>query len=137
MGWQTLRQMGEAALGRQSNHIHLACFPFPLFMCSAATYQQAGAKEPGTITSHTPTILQRHTCTNTFPEVHSTPANSPPPSPLLTCTAGFALPSNTTLILRAPIRHPLEEQKEVRKGFCGRGNIYLNLDLLISEPGSD
>lgn len=67
MGWQTLRQMGEAALGRQSNHIHRACFPFPLFMCSAATYQQAGAKEPGIITSHTPTVLQTHTCTNTFP----------------------------------------------------------------------
>jgi len=29
MGWQTRRQMGAAALGRQSNHIHLACFPSP------------------------------------------------------------------------------------------------------------
>ena len=77
MGWQTPRQMGEAALGRQSNHIHLARFPFPLFMCSAATYQQAGAKEPGIITSHTPIILQTHPCTNTFPEVHSTPTVSP------------------------------------------------------------
>ena len=137
MGWQTLRQMGEAALGRQSNHIHLACFPFPLFMCSAATYQQAGAKEPGIITSHTPAILQIHTCTKTFPEVHSTPAISPLRSPPLTCTSGFSLPSNTTLILRAHILHLLEEQKEVRKEFCGRGNIYLNLDLLISKPGSD
>ena len=101
MGWQTLRQMGEAALGRQSNHIHLACFPFPLFMCSVATYQQAGAKEPGIITSHTPTLLQTHThththmCTNTLPEVHSIPHNPPPiRSSPLTCTSGFCLPSN-------------------------------------------
>lgn len=60
MGWQTLRQMGEAAVGRQSNHIHLACFPFPLFMCSAATYQQAGAKEPGIITLHTNNSANTH-----------------------------------------------------------------------------
>lgn len=82
MGWQTLRQMGEAALGRQSNHIHLACFPFPLFMCSAATYQQAGAKEPGIITSHT-TILQ----TLTYAHVHKQTPRGPlklPPSPSVT-----------------------------------------------------
>lgn len=30
MGWYSLRQMGEAAVGQQSNHIHLAGFPvFP------------------------------------------------------------------------------------------------------------
>lgn len=77
MGWQTLRQMGEAAVGRQSNHIHLARFPFPLFMFSAATYQQAGAKEPEIITC-TPTIRQTHTFTNTLPEVHSTPPQCSP-----------------------------------------------------------
>lgn len=96
MGWQTLRQMGEATLGRQSNHIHLACFPFPPFMCSSATYQQAGAREPGIITSHA-TILQTHTCTNEFPGVHSSLRSLALHAPLLSCTSGFSLPSNTAL----------------------------------------
>lgn len=68
------------------------------------------------------------------------PRNLPPfRSTPLTCTSGFSLPSNTTLMLRAHILHLLleEEEKEVRNGFCGWGNIYLNLDLLIREPGSD
>lgn len=68
MGWQTLRQMGEPALGRQSNHIHLARFPFPLFMCSAVTYQQA--KEPELPTSHTSTTFAN---ADTFPLVHLIP----------------------------------------------------------------
>lgn len=90
MGWQTLRQMGEAALGRQSNHIHLTCFPFPLFMCSAATYQQAGAKQCGIITSHTST-----TSADTFPEVHLTPQPPLSLSPQPSHTSGLSLPSNT------------------------------------------
>ena len=81
MGWQTLSQMGEAALGRQSNHIHLTCFPFPLFMCSAATYQQAGAKEPEIITSPTPTILQTHARTQHIPRGPLDPHSLPLPFP--------------------------------------------------------
>ena len=97
MGWQTPRQMGEAALGRQSNHIHLASFPFPLFMCSAATYQQAGAKEPGIITSHTPTTPQTLTHAQTHSLRSTRPRQSPPLlfTPL-TCTSGFSLPWNTS-----------------------------------------
>lgn len=89
--------------------------------------------------THTNSPANTHTGvrTKTFPEVHSTPAISPLRSTPLTCTSGFCLPSNTALILRAHILHLLEEEEEVRRGFCGRGNVYLNLDLLISEPGSD
>ncbi len=63
MGWQTLRQMGETAVGQRSNHIYLT----PLFLsphspqpssarAHIATYQQAKAKALGSVcrTSHLP-----------------------------------------------------------------------------------
>lgn len=37
MGWQTPRQMGAAAVGRRSNHIHLV--RFPVFPCSCFLQQ--------------------------------------------------------------------------------------------------
>lgn len=73
--------------------------------------------------THTNNSANTHTWTSTLPEVHSTPAISLLRSPPLTCTSGFSLPSNTTLILRAHILHLREEEREVRKGFCGQGNI--------------
>lgn len=126
MGWQTLRQMGKPALGRQSNHIHLACFPFSLFMCSAATYQQAGAKEPKISTSHTSTTSAN---TDTFPEVHLTPQ-----PPLYVPQSKHAPQVSLFLKHNADLTnsHQLEELYEVTKEFCGWGNIYLNLELLIN-----
>lgn len=135
MGWQTLRQMGEAALSRQSNHIHLACFPFPLFMCSAATYQQAGAKEPGIGTSHT-AFLQTHT--NAL--VHKLISGSP----LKLLQSFFFSASNchqvslflhiqnASMITWARPLHLLEEEKEGRKRFCGWGNISTSILIVLS-----
>lgn len=125
MGWQTLRQMGEAAVGRQSNHIHLACFPFPLFMFSAATYQQAGAKEPEIITC-TPTIRQTHTFTNTLPEVHSTPALFPPLLP--TTNKHLRFPSSFTLIF-FKTSHTFNYWRGEQKFFWGGGGLWGNICL--------
>lgn len=98
MGWQTLRQMGEAAVGRQSNHIHLACFLFPLFMCFAGTYQQAGTKEPGIITLHT------NNSANTHALVQSLGSTRPPQcSRQLKYTSDFPPASHMIGILRACI----------------------------------
>lgn len=56
--------------------------PVSPVLCSAVTYQQAGAKEPGIITSHTPTILQTHTCAHKhIPRGPLDPRNLPPPVP--------------------------------------------------------
>lgn len=74
MGWYSLRQMGEAAVGQQSNHIHLARVPvFPVhgFRSNLSTdWGNLGSLHRG------PTVLQALICT--IPEVPFPPAMFPP-----------------------------------------------------------
>lgn len=75
MGWYSLRQMGEAAIGQQSNHIHLARVPvFPVHeFCSnlSTGWGNLGSLHRG------PTVLQTLICT--IPEVQFMPAMFPRP----------------------------------------------------------
>lgn len=135
MGWQTQRQMGEAAAGRQSNHIHLACFPFPLFMCSAATYQQAGAKEPGIITLHTNISANTHTYSprSTRPTQRSplcTPANK---------HLSFSPSFHSDIDLKRSHNSSPGGAKggKLRVFLGGWSNICSRTNLLFSKPDSD
>lgn len=73
MGWYSLRQMGEAAVGQQSNHIHLARVPvFPVhgFCRNLSTdWGNLGSLHRG------PTVLQTLICT--IPEFPFPPAMFP------------------------------------------------------------
>lgn len=94
MGWYSLRQMGEAAVGQQSNHIHLACVPvFPVHGFS--TNLSTGLGNLGSL-RHGPTILQMLICK--IPEVQFRPAMFPPDH---LHSKRFSLPS--CLMLRAQI----------------------------------
>lgn len=93
MGWYSLRQMGKAAVGQQSNHIHLTRGRFP---CPRLLQQLINRlREPGIIT------LWANISTNAHLHDPRGPiqAHNVPLTPDHLHTRGFSLPSHA--ILRA------------------------------------
>lgn len=76
MGWYGLRQMGEAAVGQQSNHIHLARFPVSPVHALCCNLSTGGCHGTWDHYARGPTVLQTLICA--IPEVHFTPAMFPP-----------------------------------------------------------